>query len=465
MNSNIYLLNLKMKNKSDTLIDLKKVNDLSSFKEVYISTQYKILINKKLGSGSFGDIYLGLNLKTKEEVAVKIELADSRTPQLNYESKILKFLQGGEGFPVVQFFGIVGIFNVMIIDLLGPTLEDQFNNCNRNFSLKTVLMLALQTLNRIEFLHSRHFIHRDIKPENFLTGIGKKKQEIFLIDFGLAKRFRDPKTGEHIGYSDGKSLTGTAIYASIYTHLGIEQCRRDDLESLGYVLMYFLRGDLPWLGIKAKSREEKQQKIMELKISHTPDLLCKGFPEEFLNYFNCVRELQFEAKPDYDFFKNLFSSCMKKNNLDFDYNYDWIEIENNYVRFNIKNEISQILNKELDLNRNFEDLKVKNDDPVNKLESNNKAGGLFGSKKFAFNFGKKEENNIIEIKMDSDHKNTDAAEKDHMGEKQMKSTDENTMISQEQSFKSPEIINNSEASSNIPMNQEKIVSVDGKINN
>jgi len=454
-----------MKNKSDTLIDLKKVNDLSSFSEVYIGSQYKILINKKLGSGSFGDIYLGLNLKTKEEVAIKLELADSRTPQLNYESKILKFLQGGEGFPVVQFFGIVGIFNVMIIDLLGPTLEDQFNKCNRHFSLKTVLMLAIQMLNRIEFLHSRHFIHRDIKPENFLTGFGKKKQEIFLIDFGLAKRFRDPKTGEHIGYSDGKSLTGTAIYASIYTHLGIEQCRRDDLESLGYVLMYFLRGDLPWLGIKAKTREEKQQKIMELKISHTPDLLCKGFPEEFLNYFNCVRELQFEAKPDYDFFKTLFSGCMKKNDLVFDYNYEWIEVENNNVRLNIKNEISQILNKEFDLSKNLEDLKVKNEGSGHKLENNNKAGGLFGSKKLAFNFGKKEENNIIEVKMDSDAKNPVAVEKEQMGEKQMKSTEENTMISQEQCTKSPEIINNSEVSSNLALNQEKIVSVDGKINN
>jgi serine/threonine protein kinase len=454
-----------MKNKSDTLIDLKKVNDLSSFSEVYIGSQYKILINKKLGSGSFGDIYLGLNLKTKEEVAIKLELADSRTPQLNYESKILKFLQGGEGFPIVQFFGIVGIFNVMIIDLLGPTLEDQFNKCNRHFSLKTVLMLALQMLNRIEFLHSRHFIHRDIKPENFLTGFGKKKQEIFLIDFGLAKRFRDPKTGEHIGYSDGKSLTGTAIYASIYTHLGIEQCRRDDLESLGYVLMYFLRGDLPWLGIKAKTREEKQQKIMELKISHTPDLLCKGFPEEFLNYFNCVRELQFEAKPDYDFFKTLFSGCMKKNDLVFDYNYDWIEVENDNVRLNIKNEISQILNKEFDLSKNLEDLKVKNESSVKKLESSNKAGGLFGSKKLAFNFSKKEENNTTEVKKDSDTKNTVAVENEQIGEKQLKLTEENTMISQEQFSKTPEIINNSEASSNLPLNQEKIVSVDGKINN
>jgi serine/threonine protein kinase len=383
-----------MKNNKSDVVDLKKVNDLTNFREVYIGNQYKILINRKLGSGSFGDIYLGINLKTKEELAIKLELSDSRTPQLNYESKILKFLQGGEGFPAVHFFGIVGIYNVMIIDLLGPNLEEKFNTCERKFSLKTVLMLGIQMMTRIEFLHSRHFIHRDIKPENFLLGIGKKKQDIFLIDFGLAKRFRDPKTGEHIPYTDGKSLTGTAIYASIYTHLGIEQCRRDDLESLGYVLMYFLRGDLPWFGIKAKTREEKQQKIMELKTSYTPDLLCKSFPEEFTTYFNIVRELQFEEKPNYEQFKNLFFSCLKKNNLANDFNFDWLELEKNYkVKLDLKSELSQILNKHLDLGKTVSE---------NLTMDNKESGGLFGGKnKLFLNFAnscQKEETKSIEIK-------------------------------------------------------------------
>lgn len=125
-------------------------------------------------------------------------------------------------------------------------------------------------------MHSKNIIHRDIKPENFLVGVKKKEYQIYVIDFGLSKRYKDPKTGDHIPYLEGKSLTGTARYASLYTHLGIEQSRRDDMESIGYLLVYFFKGELPWQGLKAKTKKEKYKKIMEKKKEMTPDILCEN---------------------------------------------------------------------------------------------------------------------------------------------------------------------------------------------
>ncbi|EEC74218.1 hypothetical protein OsI_09385 [Oryza sativa Indica Group] len=170
------------------------------------------------------------------------ENVKTKHPQLHYESKLYMLLQGGTGIPHLKWFGVEGEYNVMVIDLLGPSLEDLFNYCSRKFSLKTVLMLADQMINRVEYMHQKGFLHRDIKPDNFLMGLGRKANQVYIIDYGLAKKYRDLQTHKHIPYRENKNLTGTARYASVNTHLGVEQSRRDDLESLGYVLMYFLRG-------------------------------------------------------------------------------------------------------------------------------------------------------------------------------------------------------------------------------
>jgi serine/threonine protein kinase len=154
--------------------------------------------------------------------------------------------------------------------------------------------------------------------------LGKRKQQIYIIDFGLAKRFRDPKTGLHIPYLDGKSLTGTARYASINTHLGIEQSRRDDLESLGYVLIYFLRGELPWQGMKARTMKEKYEKIMEKKIASPIDVLCKGFPDEFASFINYTRDLKFDDRPDYGYLRRLLKTIAEREKYEMDYSFDWV---------------------------------------------------------------------------------------------------------------------------------------------
>ncbi|VVA89879.1 unnamed protein product [Arabis nemorensis] len=283
----------------------------------------KFKLGRKIGSGSFGELYLGVNVQTGEEVAVKLESVKTKHPQLHYESKLYMLLQGGTGVPNIKWYGVEGEYNVMVIDLLGPSLEDLFNYCNRKLSLKTVLMIADQLINRVEFMHSRGFLHRDIKPDNFLMGLGRKANQVYIIDFGLGKKYRDLQTHRHIPYRENKNLTGTARYASVNTHLGVEQSRRDDLESLGYVLMYFLKGSLPWQGLKAGTKKQKYDRISEKKVSTPIEVLCKNQPAEFVSYFQYCRSLRFEDKPDYSYLKRLFRDLFIREGYQFDYVFDW----------------------------------------------------------------------------------------------------------------------------------------------
>lgn len=290
-----------------------------------VAKNYKL--SKKLGSGAFGQIWKAVHKKTREEVAIKFEDVNSKHQQLYYECKIYLWFHSdstviGQAIPQVLYYGTEGDNNLMVMDLLGKSLEDLFNRCGRKFSLKSTLMLAQQMVKRVEYIHSRRIIHRDIKPDNFAMGRGKHNHRVFIIDFGLAKKFMS-SDGKHIKYKDGKSLTGTARYASINTHIGIEQARRDDMEGLGYVFMYFLRGKLPWQGLRARGVKEKYEKIKQKKIMTNLEDLCKGFPSEFVAYMQYCRTLNFEDKPDYKYIKNLFSSLFKNLGYEYDYKYDW----------------------------------------------------------------------------------------------------------------------------------------------
>jgi len=314
--------------------------------ELRVGKKYRL--GRKIGSGSFGDIYLGTNMATGEEVAIKLESTKTKHPQLLYESKIYRILHGGLGIPTVRWYGVEGDYNVMVLDLLGPSLEDLFNYCGRRFNLKTVLMLADQLLSRLEYVHTKSFIHRDVKPDNFLIGLGKRQNIIHIIDFGLAKKYRDPRTHQHIPYRDNKNLTGTARYASINTHIGIEQSRRDDLESLGYVLMYFIRGSLPWQGLKANTKKQKYERIMDRKMSTSTEQLCKGYPAEFRSYFEYCRSLRFEDRPDYAYLKRLFKELFYRKGYQYDNMFDWTVL-------NLQNERGRVAERPLRVENKVEE--------------------------------------------------------------------------------------------------------------
>ncbi|KAK2951276.1 putative Casein kinase I [Blattamonas nauphoetae] len=277
----------------------------------------------RIGAGAFGSIYKGTVPGTTEEYAVKLESASAKMPQLMYECKLYKHLAGGPGIPNIKWYGREGNYNVMVMDLLDKSLEDLMQKGEKKFSLKTTIMVADQMICRIEYLHSRDYIHRDIKPDNFLMGRGKKRNIVYLIDLGLAKRYRDSATHQHIPYREDRGLTGTVRYASINAHHGIEQSRRDDLEAIGYVIIYFLTGSLPWQGLKIENKGQKFRAICDMKMSIPIDTLCKDCPAEFGLYLKYTRDLHFDSKPDYFYLRRLFRSLFLKTGFVLDFVFDW----------------------------------------------------------------------------------------------------------------------------------------------
>ena len=270
--------------------------DIAFFKEIEQMERRlfnKFVLHNRIGHGSFGELYCGEDLQTHEKVAIKMEHYQTRPPQLYYEMKIYRVLNGGVGIPCLKWYGVQDQYNVMVIDLLDVSLEELFRKCSFRFSLKTVLMLADQMLERIQFIHCRGVIHRDVKPDNFVLGMGDNANLLYMIDFGLARSYRDSRTGEHIPYRDSRALTGTARYASVNVHAGIEPSRRDDLESLAYVLIYFMRGDLPWQSVRIDSESARLRVIGDVKERMAADKLCAGMPDEFLWFLNEVRSLEF----------------------------------------------------------------------------------------------------------------------------------------------------------------------------
>ena len=294
----------------------KKNQDPLSHKKYF--SKYRTI--KKLGEGSFGKVYKAEY--NGEYYAIKFEDKAKGQNLLETEATIMSYLKG-PNIPAIKSFGYSGDYNILVMQLMGKSLEELFNK-RLKFSVKTTALLAYQMITVLQYIHDRHIIHRDIKPDNFVMGLNKENANLFLLDFGLAKKYRSSKTLEQYPFIKKKKLTGTARYASIHALEEMEQSRRDDLESVGYVLMYFLRGDLPWQGLKIKSKEDRYKKILDKKKETTSEQLCKNFPDEFREYLEYSRNLEYTEEPKYEKFRNKFYNLVcNKMNDNFDFIYDW----------------------------------------------------------------------------------------------------------------------------------------------
>lgn len=279
-----------------------------------VSDKYKYI--DVLGSGSFGEVYLTQDRQTKKMYAAKLELKGKKSRLKDEYEIYMKLKRKGlkVGIPKIIDYLETQKNNIMIMQLLGKDLDELHKKNGCIFDLATVLKIGIDIINLLQNLHKTGFIHRDIKPNNFLSGIGEDVSTLYVMDFGLSKQYI---TGsKHIPHKVEKELVGTARYASINVHYGIEPSRRDDLESVGYMLIYFLKGSLPWQGLKEKKGEDKIKLIGDTKRWTSLTKLCKDIPDCFAKYLKHCRQLSFEEQPDYEYLKKILKDEAIASNLE-----------------------------------------------------------------------------------------------------------------------------------------------------
>lgn len=317
---------MNLKNTSNDLLKLvgSDINDFT--------------ITKYINSGSFGDVFEAKDKSSGEYKALKIPIKTIEKDGEKWlleEAKVYKNLNEAEEemkYNCKEKFhtGIAKVDiiksrefkkKIIIMDLLGPSLEEYINKSKiKRLGLKSIILLTIQMIEILKFIHDNGYIHRDIKPDNFVMDY-KKQQKVYCIDFGLAKNYIK-KDGSHNSYKKGHKFCGTARYASINAHKGIEQSRRDDLESLGYMIIYLFKSKLPWMNIKSENKQEKYKLILEKKEQIKEEELCNQLPREFLIFLKYIKTLDFDERPMYssliNMFKKLYLSRGYKNE-----NFEW----------------------------------------------------------------------------------------------------------------------------------------------
>lgn len=321
-----------IKNKNNTNQNIDNINrefeDKSRF-HIVINNRY--ILGSKIGSGSFGDVYYGIDKQPNERskyqyVAIKLEKIANNNFLNDHENEIYKLIyEPNRGIARIFWNGVQDDYNVLVMELIGPSLEHLLKACNSKFTLETVSLVGKQVLKCINYIHSKGVIHRDIKPDNFLVKINTNM--LYLIDFGLCKKYVN-ENKEHIPMGKTKKFIGTLRYASINSHRGLELSRRDDLESIGYMLIYLAKGRLPWQGLVAKndSNEDIKQLIYQCKVNTRIDTLCSGLPFQFVEFISYIRNLEFSAQPNYRYLYELLDRIHKQNSS-ISKNYDWNNID------------------------------------------------------------------------------------------------------------------------------------------
>lgn len=268
-------------------------------------------VKEKLGQGSFGEVRLAIDVRTKKQVAIKFEHKSDLKKHLRTENEVYSVVKG-KGFPNVYWFGKHGDYTALVMDRCGASLKTLYSRCNRIFPVQTVALIAIQLLERLEHLHNHGWLHQDIKPENIVIGSSSqgKQNVLYLIDYGTSGTYIDAKTKKHRVRAPSTKIVGTARYSSLNNHYGYKQSRRDDLESLGYTIIYWLLGRLPWQGIEEQDFRIKWKKVRRIKRAITPDELCRGLPVQFRIFMKYVFKLSYAQRPNYGYLRGLFRQLL-----------------------------------------------------------------------------------------------------------------------------------------------------------